>query len=331
MGTRIQFFDDLRMTMVILAMAGSISIGSFYTWAEGIALPVLFFISGYFSASSLRIRQLRPFFKKRWQRLGWVWLFGSFILAPQLAYLQSDSSDFLSFYSTHFWQDSFSQGPFWFLSILLTMTLLLMAAKKNFPHCLQHVASTKPSVVLLIGLVLADGLASHGAAQLWGNIWFHPLYILDLPAAHIISIVLYFLLGIYAMKHRWFSAHGYIPSPFWIIPFLAFSLLYFIMVLPVWLISLVKAILPLTALLGLLGCLAYFRSKQPNILITFTGLSYPIYFLSQSLLQNTAWFIHPLAVSPWLKFLLIGGLSLIYAYMLSKYVLHKLPPFKKDS
>lgn len=370
MGNRIYFLDNLRTAMIflgILAAAASgfmlfspdqayviqgsvldgqrsASFDIFYTWADAIIIPVLFFICGYFGASSLRIRQLKPFIQKKWHRIGWIWLLGSLILTPQLAYLATgslnDTTNFFSFYIVHFWTDRFEQGQFWFLGILLALYLILMAAKKLRPHCLQHVSVTKPSWPVLLGIVILDGAIMTAMYIYYGNRWIHPLYIFMFQPVHLADYFLYFLFGTYAFKHRWFTKSGYCPSALWLIPFFIFSLAYagykipmiFLLATPyyIWFLPAIKAILSLTAVMGLLGAFAAWGNGSGKTTLTLTSISYPVYVISQTLLQNTAWLLQPLAVNGLLKFILICGLALIYSYMLGKYVLIRIPPFRKQ-
>lgn len=359
MGKRIFYLDNLRMAMIIMAVLYSSAMGfmvftpqhtyvinqgpnivfdCFVQWCDALILPILFFISGYFAASSLRIRLFKPFFKEKWQRIGIPWLFGSLIVAPELAYLSflnlHTDANFLTFYGYHFWQDSFEQGPFGFLGVLAFFYVLLMAAKKVRPHCLQRNEAAPPSILCMLLLIGCSTTGMFFVLPHIGNRWIQVLYVLNFQPSQIINCSLYFLFGIYAFKHRWFTAQGYCPSCRWVLPFIVLSVVYISLFLPfgmstvVTIFPLVRALtvalLSVCALLGLLGSFAAWGNKP----LALTALSYPIYFLGQALVLNTAWFLQPLEISSFLKFLLISGLSLIYAYMLGKYALIRMRPFK---
>ena len=68
-----------------------LAIDFLYNLAIVCIVPAIFFISAYFGASSLRIHMIRPYFKSKWTRLGWPWLAGTILLAPELLYLASRS------------------------------------------------------------------------------------------------------------------------------------------------------------------------------------------------------------------------------------------------
>ena len=95
-----------------------------YNLAIVFIVPAIFFISAYFGASSLRIHMIRPYFKNKWTRLGWPWLIGTVLLAPELLYLASRScgshGDGPAFSLIHppFWSAYF-QSPFFFIGLLL--------------------------------------------------------------------------------------------------------------------------------------------------------------------------------------------------------------------
>jgi glucan biosynthesis protein C len=364
MGQRIYFLDNLRTAVIVLAVLGNAAIGFmispmqqayviagsmdsgqraigfdiFVTWLNVFILPVLFFISGYFGASTLRIRLFKPFFQRKWQRIGWPWIFGSLLLAPELAWLKALNSNpdlgFWTFYTQMFWTEDYEQGQFWFLGVLLALFLCLMAAKKLRPNCLRRVtASTLPPWVP-IGIILISATASFWLQLLCGNLWFHPLYILVFQPHRLVNGILYFILGVLAFKHRWFTPGGYTPSPYWLVLFALLSVLRYAAPLASMLYlmigPLINATMAMTALLGLLGAFSTWGNQNGQQAVTLASLSYPLYFLHQTLLQNTAWFLNPLAIPGLMKYVLICAITFIYAYLISKYVLLRLPSFRRQ-
>ena len=356
MGKRIFYLDNLRSAMIILAVLYNAASGfmiflpthvyviesernigfdMFALWAESLILPILFFISGYFGASSLRVRLFNPFFKEKWHRIGLPWLFGCLFLTPELAYLAAlqttPDMNFITFYTEHFWQECFQQGPFWFLSLLLLFFIFLMAAKKLRPHILQRNAAAALSPAIVILIISIDIAASYGLHYVFGNHWIHIAYLLNFQPIHLADCGLYFILGIYAFKHRWFTLQGYVPSLHWLIPFTIATLFYVLcfyprtaVFLPFLFFHTLPAIESILSMTGLLACIAAFASwgnQNNKLTLTAASLSYPVYFLSQTLLQNMAWFIRPLTLPSCLKFIFLCSLVLVYAYMLAKYAL----------
>lgn len=369
MGKRIHYLDNLR-TFLVFAGICFAALGNFRPFPllhpyvpapmhsiEGLAIdflhnlaivcivPAIFFISAYFGASSLRIHMIRPYFKSKWTRLGWPWLVGTILLAPELLYLASRScgshGDGPAFSIVHlpFWSAYF-QSPFFCIGLLLLFHLALMGAKKWRRSLFQRAAAAPPSAGILAGfyvLQLIVAAAFFGlllAAHRTPDLWF-PLYVLYLAAMS----GLYFCFGVYAFRHRWFTAGGYVPSSVHIIG--AALLLgvvvassYITMGISVFIsgtlfpLLLFFSILQLPLLLALLAAFAKWGDIETDKTKLAAGLAYPLYVVSDTLIQNTAYFLQPLSLGTPLKFILTLALSFLYGYMICKYALRHLPCFK---
>ena len=369
MGKRIHYLDNLR-TFLVFAGICFAALGNFRPFPllhpyvpapmhsiEGLAIdflynlaivcivPAIFFISAYFGASSLRIHMIRPYFKSKWTRLGWPWLAGTILLAPELLYLASRScgshGDGPAFSIVHlpFWSAYF-QSPFFCIGLLLLFHLALMGAKKWRRSLFQRAAAAPPSAGILAGfyaLQLVVAAAFFGlllAAHRTPDLWF-PLYMLYLAAMS----GLYFCFGVYAFRHRWFTAGGYVPSAVHIIG--AALLLgvivassYITMGISVFIsgtlfpLLLFFSLLQLPLLLALLAAFAKWGDIETDKTKLAAGLAYPLYVVSDTLIQNTAYFLQPLSLGTPLKFILTLALSVLYGYMICKYALRHLPCFK---
>ena len=369
MGKRIHYLDNLR-TFLVFAGICFAALGNFRPFPllhpyvpapmhsiEGLAIdflynlaivcivPAIFFISAYFGASSLRIHMIRPYFKSKWTRLGWPWLAGTILLAPELLYLASRScgshGDGPAFSIVHlpFWSAYF-HSPFFCIGLLLLFHLTLMGAKKWRRSLFQRAAAAPPSAGILAGfyaLQLVVAAAFFGlllAAHRTPDLWF-PLYVLYLAAMS----GLYFCFGVYAFRHRWFTAGGYVPSAVHIIG--AALLLgvivassYITMGISVFIsgtlfpLLLFFSLLQLPLLLALLAAFAKWGDIETDKTKLAAGLAYPLYVVSDTLIQNTAYFLQPLSLGTPLKFILTLALSFLYGYMICKYALRHLPCFK---
>ena len=369
MGKRIHYLDNLR-TFLVFAGICFAALGNFRPFPllhpyvpapmhsiEGLAIdflynlaivcivPAIFFISAYFGASSLRIHMIRPYFKSKWTRLGWPWLAGTILLAPELLYLASRScgshGDGPAFSIVHlpFWSAYF-QSPFFCIGLLLLFHLALMGAKKWRRSLFQRAAAAPPSAGILAGfyaLQLVVAAAFFGlllAAHRTPDLWF-PLYVLYLAAMS----GLYFCFGVYAFRHRWFTAGGYVPSAVHIIGAalllgVVVALSYISMGISVFIsgtlfpLLLFFSILQLPLLLALLAAFAKWGDIETDKTKLAAGLAYPLYVVSDTLIQNTAYFLQPLSLGTPLKFVLTLALSFLYGYMICKYALRHLPCFK---
>lgn len=369
MGKRIHYLDNLR-TCLVFAGIFFAALGNFRPFPllhpyvpapmhsiEGLAVdflynlaivfivPAIFFISAYFGASSLRIHMIRPYFKNKWTRLGWPWLIGTVLLAPELLYLASRScgshGDGPAFSLIHppFWSAYF-QSPFFCIGLLLLFHLALMGAKKWRRSLFQRAAATPPSAGILAVfyvLQLAVAAAFFGlllAAHRAPDFWF-PLYVLYLAA----TCGLYFCFGVYAFRHRWFTAGGYVPSAVHIVGAalllgVIVALSYITMGISVFIsgtlfpLLLFFSLLQLPLLLALLAAFAKWGDIETDKTKLAAGLAYPLYVVSDTLIQNTAYFLQPLSLGTPLKFILTLALSFLYGYMICQYALRHLPCFK---
>lgn len=318
----------------------------FYCAAVTVILPVIFFLSAYFGAASLRIHMLRPYAKAKWTRLGWPWLIGTLLLLPELLYISHQSwaqgavpPALVPIVSAPSWLVYF-QSPFWYAGLLLLFHCALLGAKAWKRPIFQHVEARPPAPALLLALYILQTGVALACACLSGLDAFNQTRSAVIYLAYTIVVcAAYFLLGVYAFKRCWFTAKGYVPSVSWLIPAALLSVLPFLLLDYVVGISFIIgatsfpayafSIFSLPAFMALLASFAKWADKETAATKLLAGTAYPLYFLSDILMENTAYFLQPLSVSAGLKLILVLALSLMYGYMLCKYALWHLPSFKK--
>ena len=88
------------------------------------------------------------------------------------------------------------------------------------------------------------------------------------------------------------------------------------------------SILQLPLLLALLAAFAKWGDIETDKTKLAAGLAYPLYVVSDTLIQNTAYFLQPLSLGAPLKCILTLALSFLYGYMICQYALRHLPCFK---
>lgn len=315
----------------------------FYGFCIAVAAPVIFFLSAYFGASSLRIHMPAPYAKHKWSRLGWPWLAGTLFLGAELIYLAGLScgtpSDFVIPGMFHSAALVYFQSPFWFLALLILFHLILTGIKKLNRSVFQQRRAMAPSLPVLIGIYVLHLAIALGAAALAAAAGGHPAVYIAYSA---VLCAFYFCLGVYAFKRRWFTAGGYVPPLVCLIPALILCIVYIAgspavtalflfgtaspaaaYALPLW-----GSILSFPALMGLSAVFAKWGNTETSWSKLAVGLAYPLYFLSDTLIQNTAYFLSPLTLAAPLKIILTLALSLIYGYMICKYALLHLPCFQ---
>jgi hypothetical protein len=146
----------------------------------------------------------------------------------------------------------------------------------------------------------------------------------------------YFFLGVFAYKQQWFTPSGYNPSRKRWIPMCALS---FFMLL----IFLDKKLIPgkigmvLYALSYFFFCMAavfsliaFFQKRigfTSGLLASLSANSYAIFFIHYFVILWVILALRELQWNPFVKWLLVGILSMIVCYLISKYGLSKTPMF----
>lgn len=336
---RLIYLDMLRFMAVLLGVLAMVlhSWPAFYDWCSLIILPVLVCISTYFSASVLRIHTFRSFFHAKWLRIGIPWLIAAVLLAPEEAYVtylqQGGTLDWLAFYLQNWENSQFAVSSHWFLGFLLLSCLILMGLKKGNRQFLQHRVQSRPSPFFFIAFIVVSTLLLYGISCV--------------PALHIVGVhilppradwlcigMLYVILGIYAFRHRWFTANGYIPPRGCFIAFLCANAAYGIAMmqpsplLPM-LLPLLQSLLSLTSVLGLTSIFHAVCHIDAIKAQSLSRYSYPFYFISEPIIFNAWYVLQMLTISFTLKVVLVLLLTCIYGGLLCKYALLHLPSFKR--
>lgn len=337
MNNRIAFLDTLRFFAVLLGLV-LLVLRSFipllYEWGSLIVLPLLTFISAYFSASVLRIHTFSSFFKQKWLRLGIPWLFALIVLSPiesYFFYLQGrGTKSFIDFLLTSLWSHTYDVSSYWFLGFLLLCCVVLMGIKKYVPSFFIHRTQTKPSPLLLFALFIVTTVLLQLSSSLY---WIRIDGGLVFPRRldWLLVCVIYFSLGIYAFRHRWFTTSGYMPSIAYMVPFILASIAYgFVSFAGTTIPFLFAALRSLLSLTALLGWIALFHNRPmfsaPKA-AQLSQLSYPLFWIGEPILRGALYFLMPLAISSLYRSLLALALTLIYAYFLCRYALLHLPFF----
>ena len=318
----------------------------FHVWADVFIMTIMFFISDYFALRSLERHSPGSFWKGKWLRIGLPWIVGTLLLAPHVSYIMVASRgmeipSYIEFYRTMFLGICYQQSQYWYLGALMALYLILAVICRVQPRFLQAAAGSSPSKGLLWLLWLL------GAAGIWlinqvytDDTWTYYLaYILQRQPTRVPMYVIYFFLGAYAYRQRWFTEAGYIPScRRWVPAFLVLSAVY------VWMkIGLAAQLEPaaftaVNALLHSLFCLVAVFTLLSVFQRFFSGtgrhwaelamLSYPIYFAHQNIVQEMAWLVRPLETNAFVKYFIVCGASLVLCYLVSRYFLIYLAPFR---
>jgi len=236
-SNRLYFLDNLRAFVVILVIVlhGSMTYMAYApTWWYVVdpnnsviftqlvllldvpIMPILFFLAGYFALPSLQKRGAKLFLKEKFVRVGLPWIFGVLVLAPLITYMIYFSRgvlmSFLEFWRTDFWGKMYQQSVYWFLGVLLLLFVVLAWVYEWGDRLHGPQRMVRPS-----GKVFAAFIALTAAGFLVISLsfgpddWWHNYFLVYQPV-RVPLYIGYFVLGIYAYQHGWFTAGGYKPE-----------------------------------------------------------------------------------------------------------------------
>ncbi len=172
-------------------------------------MGLLFFVSGYFAASSLARRGAGAFARERLVRLGLPALFYMLVIHPFILLgLNPWHADFGSpahwYFVRYLGTGRFlgSSGPLWFAVALLIFSLLLAARHAVSPAPSAATSPASASIptarsIVLLGLVLGFATFSIRLLQPIGT------NILNLQLCFFAQYIAFFLAGLHASRHGW--------------------------------------------------------------------------------------------------------------------------------
>ncbi|MBR4695502.1 MAG: acyltransferase [Selenomonadaceae bacterium] len=319
----------------------------FICWVDIFIMPVMFFVSGYFGLKSLSRRSAGEFLGGKWPRIVCPWLFGSLCIAPFIAYLilasRNSPIGFWEFYTTLFWGPFYQQAHYWYLGALMALYILLLAAVAIFPSLRERsILSHVPSFGFFF-LLFAVSFVSIGVigSYMHPDTWRAYAYVLVLQPVRVPSYILIFFVGALAWRWQWFTLGGYVPSAKrWGIAFALLGPVYLWqkLFLPytgipqetlIWVNAFCQAAFMVAAVFFLLGFFHIFWNYTTPLLSSLSETSYAVYYVHQPILFCTAWAFVGISLNVYLKYLCVCTLSLAGCYLVSKYLMLRLPGFSK--
>jgi glucans biosynthesis protein C len=325
-------------------------------------MPSLFFIAGYFATPSYVKNGASAFLSKKFKRLCLPLLIAIPIISPTFAYIYSyknveisPAAFWVNYMAGAFefdikimnWTSHFNQAHLWFLSLLLFFFVIYVATiklkvslTKNNTYS-RNAAKALSPIILFVSVVFLSALSTGVANIIFPkNLGYSPWVsvgnVLIFDPSRIVSYFLYFGVGIYAFKNKWFSNIKILGSlMLWIALCFIFSIcsvymLTVIMTKPslvVFVLFLVsKSLLCISCLLTIL----LFSHRYWNIYSRFNQTlaenSYNIYVLHfvfiivlQLLLKDA------IEGGQFIKFFIVSITTIISSFTLSQYGLRLFP------
>jgi glucan biosynthesis protein C len=316
----------------------------FITVAFAFMMPVMFFVAGYFGNRSLARKGQLSFWRDKFYRIIIPWALGVLILAPARGYMHSLSRNlypsYLGYWAHYFFGKEYQthgQAQFYFLG-MLTLFYAVLSVVYLIRRSIGNVSKkpTKPSSLFFILFGLGTGLIFFGGNLVIGETIWPKIAIFDVPGTRFIPYMAYFFLGVFACKQQWFTPSGYSPSRKRWLPMCALFFIIFITFLNKKLIpgeigmvcsALSYFFFCLTAVFALL---AFFQKRigfTSGLLASLSANSYAIFFIHYFVILWIILALRELQWNPFVKWLLVGILSVIVCYYVARYVLSKTPMF----
>jgi hypothetical protein len=206
------------------------------------AMPVLFFIAGYFALPDIRKKGTAVFLKGKFIRLGIPWLIGVTFLVPIISYIYQykhlGGQPLLSY--GHFWINwiktasdfhtgyryasdivNFGHSVYWFISLLLFFFIvfgLIYTLKKRLLPSVPIQEKTQSGktmllVMLLVGILCVFIFRLNAIIPVpYPDPWVYIVNILQFQSWRLPVYIIYFALGIYAFSRNWFVKDNNFPG-----------------------------------------------------------------------------------------------------------------------
>jgi len=324
-------------------------------------MPMLFFIAGYFALASIRKQGPQKFLRSKFLRIWIPWLKGLFLLLPLSVYfldmlkqlragseVMAFGDHFMNFMAIIFTPHTgfvkagqLSPRHLWFLSVLFAFfvlfTLLYVLSGKiiSKQHDKEHSSSKIIIALITAGVLSAVFYFMVSFAIGWG---YKPVSIFNIvysDCARTSSYVVYFILGLYAFKGKWFSAgnmfHG---AKYWYMASFASFALYlftdFYLELgnsteTILIRSLVRATLVLCLIVLMLDIFSKYFNTRKAISGTMADNSYTVYIIHYVLHGAIAVLISFLPAPSLIKMSAVFLLTCVLSYGVSIFAVRPHP------
>lgn len=306
-----------------------------------------FMISGYFTPGSYNHKGPKAFLLDRLLRLGIPLVFYIFVIGPFLKYISLFKSgayklSFWHFYATdilHF--KIFDVGPLWFIEVLLIFTLIYYFYRlmtRKFSAVSQKENKT-PGNIAIIVFILVLALFSFLVRL------YYPLgkELLGVEIGYMPQYALMYAVGIIAYYNNWFIKLPNSMGKLWLIIAAITILLWPVLILcggalkgyDVFFVGGLHWQAFAYALWESFDCLAIviglsvlFRNKlnyQGKLAKIMSKNAYTVFIIHPLVIVFLSYSIIKIAIHPMLKFVLVSFVGVALCFLVSQYIIRKIP------
>jgi glucan biosynthesis protein C len=371
---RMLYIDNMRVGLITLVIVGHMAItygapvGDWYYREQGevstvfavlvmllldigasFLLGLSYMISGYFTPGPYDRKGPGPFLADRLKRLGIPLVFYAVVINPSVTYWAAThggyEGSFLQYVPTHVPDlTKASISVLWFVEALLTFSIVyalvrlltkLGSAQKDTPSA--AVLSNRSIALFALLLSLATFVVRIWAPMGW---WWEPLH---QEPAHFPQYIGFFVAGLVACRHMWFSRISAAQARPW--RWVALALVPLFPALAVaagalngemdpavtggftWLslaYSLWEGFMGTAMVIAVLVWCRDRFDRQGRLLRSISAASYAVYVLHPLLIVPLALALSDIRLDLSLKFLLVAPLAVVFCFLIGHGV-HKLP------
>jgi hypothetical protein len=306
-------------------------------------MPVLFFISGYFTPASYLKKGTVGFLKDKVRHILFPWLLGIIVMVPLSSLsLGKSLNDVIGMVKKDPFYLFDMQGYLWYLNVLfLFLFAYTFVTYFRPPGSTRTTASNrKNALVLLACIVVSASCACLSATCImpfdeWLNIG-----IFTFKPSKVITYMCLFILGIYARQTNWFAPDGWMPRiGIWRILAISATTCYIVLrlfIIPFSDVPLQDKLIPVldavcsftTLMYALLAGIKLQACRIAGWLAKLSPYSYGIYWVHLPPMILYLHLINEAGFPIFIKWLSGIVLTCLFSWFVSKYVLKKLPLLK---
>ena len=308
-------------------------------------MPVLFFISGYFTPASFLKKGFPAFLKDKIKHIALPWLLGIAVLIPLFPLCTGEPIEYVidSVKANPAYLFN-SQAHLWYLGVLFIFLIAYaIFAYIDPPKHKRTPESNKKNILLLVSLIIISAACSHFSDHYitsYDN-WIYPAYIFTLKPAKIVTYICIFILGVYAWQKNWFTKDGWMPSlTVWrilAICSVAFIIILKLVIIPDYDLPRLESLIPVldsfcaftTLIYALLIGVKLQNSNLSEFMTKISTYSYGIYWIHMPIAIFYLYLINDLNIPILIKWISGIVVTSIISFLFSKYILKKVA-FLKD-
>lgn len=324
-------------------------------------MPAIFFVAGYFVPVSMDRHGPGGFLRGKAKRLLVPFIVGVACVVPINAYVVrlvhgTASQSYLGYWLTTHFAEDYTVAQFWFLPTLFFFCFLFcflwclnqrlakahsdQSGDRNRARATPSEPSTK--LLLFFGLLTVLSMFVANLGIKYGD-WrfFLGIRILPYQPPQTAINIWYFFLGVYAYNKRWFS-QGDPPRHTlpWVVSSAVFSGAYLVFYVrfrplvdtePVFTLghAFLRCMTTLSLTVALLKLCQRWLDAPNKIWRKLSENSFSIYIIHQGIIVYLQYLLRPLTVSCYVKFAIVYAFGLLLSYLVSEYVLRRLPGLRE--